>query len=308
MADRITIDQVDQSEDPSEWKTLLGDYGRRRHLSYTLDFDTRAHLFQEPGETWEEQPKCLHYENRERAKAGLAHEFGNDHLDEKIENFVAIGSKPLSVLSYHNEFFDQVRRAFVIGAYYPALVGACALGEGILNHLILDLRESYKHTPEYKGVSRKKSFDNWQVPIDTLEAWVVLLPKATKEFRELMLLRHRSVHFNFSTYATLREDALAAIIHVREIIDQQFTAFGLRPWFIEGTRGFIFIKRSWEDNPFIKAYYLPTCPFVGPYFAISFSGGPLYRDHKDYGDGIWTDEEFAEVFEARLPNQLVETE
>lgn len=303
-----TIDQIDQSLPPSEWKPQLVDSGRRRHLSYTMDFDTRAHVFDEPGEAWEDEPRRLHIENRERTKAGLAREFGTDYLEEKIKNFVDMKTKPFSVLAYHNAFFDQVRRAFVVGAYYPALVGACALGERVLNHLILDLREFYRNTPEYKGVSRKSSFDDWRRPIEVLETWAVLLQPAAQEFRELMALRHRSIHFNISTYATLRDDALAAILHMREIIDQQFTSFGLRPWFIEGTRGFIFIKREWEENPFIRTYYLPTCPFVGPYFAFSSNGGLFCHDHSDYGGGAWTDEEFASVFEARLPEQLVKVE
>jgi hypothetical protein len=303
--ERVTIDKVDRSKPLAEWKSLLADFGRRRHLSYTMDFDTRAHVFEEPGEGWAEEARRLHLENRERAKAGLAREFGADYLDEKVANFVAIGFKPFSVLAHHNQFFDQARRAFVTGAYYPALVSACALGERIVNHLILDLRDSYKHTAEYKRVYRKESFDNWQIPIDTLEAWNVLLPKAAAEFRALMELRHRSIHFNVGTYITLREDALAAIHHMREIIDQQFTAFGSRPWFIMGTRGHIFIKREWEENPFIKTYYLPTCPFVGPYFAISFDQGLRFHDHPDYGNGDWTDEEFAAAFEGRSPGQLV---
>ena len=173
-----------------------------------------------------------------------------------------------------------------------------------MNHLVLDLRGFYKHTPEYKRVHRKASFDNWQLPVDTLEAWGVLLPKAAAEFRALMALRHRSIHFNVGTYATLREDALAAIHHMREIIDQQFTTFGDRPWFIMGTRGHVFIKRKWEENPFIRTCYLPTCPFVGPHFAISFDHGLMFHDHADYGDGDWTDEEFAAAFEARSPEHL----
>jgi hypothetical protein len=302
--ERITIDKVDQSKPLAEWKPLLADFGRRRHLSYTMDFDSRAHVFAEPGEGWTEEARRLHLENRERTKAGLVRDFGSDHLDNKIANFVALGVKPFSVLAYHNHFFEQARRAFVIGAYYPVLVSACALGERILNHLILDLRDFYKHTPEYKRVYRKDSFDDWQIPIDTLEAWNVLLPKAVAEFQALMVLRHRSIHFNISTYATLQEDALAAIRHMREIIEEQFTAFGNRPWFIEGARGHVFIKQEWEENPFIKTYYLRTCPFVGPYFAISFDQGMMFHDHPDYGDGDWTDEEFAAAFQARSPEQL----
>lgn len=302
--ERITINDIDQSKPIAEWKPLLADRGRRRHLSYTLDFDTRAQVFEEPGEEWTEEVRRLHSENQERIKNGLALEFGSEQLDNKIGNFVAIGYKPFSVLGYHNNFFDQTRRAFVIGAYYPALVGACALGERILNHLVLDLREFYKHTPEYKRVYRKNSFDDWHAPIEVLEAWNVLQPKAVAEFRALMPLRHRSIHFNVSTYSTLREDALAAIHHMREIIDQQFTAFGNRPWFIPGTRGQVFIKREWEENPFVKTYYLRTCPFLGPYFSISFDQGLRFHDQADYGDGDWTDEEFAAVFEARSPEQL----
>lgn len=303
---RVTIDTVDRSKPLEEWKSLLADCGRRRHLSYSMDFDNRAHLFKEPGDGWTEQARRNHLDNRERIKAGLAQEFGSDQLDKKIENFVEIGSKPFSVIAYHNRFYDQTRRAFVIGAYYPALVSACALGERILNHLILDLRDFYKKTPEYKQVYRKDSFDNWRVPIDTLEAWSVMRPKACTDFRALMTLRNRSIHFNINTYANLREDALAAILHMREIIDQQFTAFGDRPWFINGTKGHLFIRREWEANPFIRTYYLPNCPFVGPYFAISFDEGlrPQFHDHSDYGDGDWTDEEFAAAYEARLPEQL----
>ncbi len=307
-AERTTIDMVDRTKPLDEWKPLVADLGRRRHLSYTRDFDSRAYVFDEPGEEWVEEARQLHLKNRERVIAGLARQFGEDRLDRKVEDFVAIGSKPFSILSYHNQFFEQARQSFVIGAYYPALVGACALGERILNHLILDLRDFYRSTPEYKDVYRKKSFDNWQVPINTLEAWQVLLPKAAAAFRALEALRHRSIHFNVSTYATLREDALAAILHMREIIEQQFPAFADRPWFIPGTSGHVFIKRDWETNPFIKTFYLPTCHLVGPYFAISFDNGLTVHDHPDYGDGSWTDEEFALTFESRRPEQLVTTE
>ena len=122
----------------------------------------------------------------------------------------------------HNALFHQVRQAFVIGAYYPALVGACALGERILNHLMLDMRGHFTATPEYKKVYRKDSFDDWRLPIDTLEAWGILLPDAVIEYRALMDLRHRSIHFNRETTNALRDDALAAIIHMRTIIEQQF--------------------------------------------------------------------------------------
>lgn len=302
---RLTIDQIDSQQPIGTWKAQVADRGKRRHLSYTLDFDTRAFLLEEePGPGWSEQAVRLHVQNREQVRLGLAQQFGSEALDRKIADFVAIKSKPFSILAYHNQYFEQVRTAFVAGAYYPALVGACALGERILNHLVLDLRDAYAATPEYKRVHRKDSFDNWRVPIDVLEAWGVLLPEATAEFRTLMSLRHRSIHFNISTYATLREDALAAILHLREIIEVQFGAFGLKPWLIAGTAGLMFIRKDWEDHPFIRTYHARTCPFVGPYVAISFARGLQYIDHHDYGDGDWSDEEFAAVYAARTPDQL----
>ena len=101
----------------------------------------------------------------------------------------------------------------------------------MLNHMVIDLRPYYRDSAHYKRVFRKDSFADWELAVGALEAWGVLLPEAVSEFRALAPLRHQSIHFNLSTYETLRQDALAAILHVRSIIDRQF-GWGLRPWFI----------------------------------------------------------------------------
>ena len=290
-----------------EQKARLPDAGRRRHLSWGMDFDTRATtLGMEIQDDWEPEVKRLHTENKVNARAGIVREFGEHALDAKIENFLAIDTKPFSVLAHHNLLFHQVRQSFVIGSYYPALVGACALGERILNHLVIDLRDFYRATPEYRRVHSKSSFDDWRVPIDTLEAWGVLLPAAAAEFRALMPLRHRSIHFNVSTYATLRDDALEAVLHMRTIIEQQFGAFALRPWFIERTLGHVFIRKSYETHPFVRTYFLPRCPFVGPLFGMRHgASGWEFFDFADYGPGEWSDEEFAVRYNERDPAAVV---
>jgi hypothetical protein len=127
---------------------------------------------------WEESVKEVHRQNRERMKQELVRLFGEAASEHKLKNFADLGPKGLSMIAFHNRFFEQVRVAFVVGAYYPALTGACALGERILNYLILALRDDFKHTPEYKHVYRKESFDDWSDAIDSLEAWDVLLPDA----------------------------------------------------------------------------------------------------------------------------------
>ncbi|PTQ12091.1 hypothetical protein CLG96_05855 [Sphingomonas oleivorans] len=304
---RPTIYDIPQTLPPSDYTARIPDAGRRRRLSFSWDFDTRAvTLGMKIEDDWEPHIKEMWQGNKDQISKGLAIKFGVHALDRKVENFVAIDTKPMSILAYHNELYPQVRDAYVMGQYYPALVGACALGERILNHLILDMRSFFTASPEYKQVYRKDSFDNWDVPINALEAWGILLPGAVAEFRELKLLRHRSLHFNVSTYDTLKEDALAAILHMRTIIDQQFGTFGLRPWFIEGTRGQIFIRKAYEEHPFIKTYFVPHCALVGPLFGMGrIDGGMTIFDVPDYGDGDWTDEEFATMFNDRDPDDVV---
>lgn len=168
------------------------------------------------------------------------------------------------------------------------------------------MRPFFTATPEYRYVYRKDSFDKWEVPIDTLEAWGILLPDAVAEFRQLKLLRHRSIHFNVSTYSTLEGDALAAVLHLRTIIEQQFGSFAVRPWFIPGTLGHIFIRKEYETHPFVPTYFIPHGPFVGPLFGMGHSeGGWDVFDVPDYGDGEWSDEEYAQRYNDRAPGDVV---
>ena len=305
---RTTIYDMPRDATFQQVRAQVPDAGRRRLLSWGMDFDTRATtLGMKIEKHWEPQVREMWTANQENIRHSLVAQFGEQGFDEKIENFLAIGAKPMSVMAYHNRFFEQVRRSFVMLDYYPALVGACALGERILNHLILDMRGSFKGTPEYKHVYRKDSFDKWEVPIGTLESWGILLPEAAVEFRALKALRHRSIHFNVSTYSTLREDALAAVIHVRTIIEQQFGSFAVRPWFISGTKGHVFIKKEWETHPFILTYFVPNCPFVGPLFGMDPDENGAWNvfDKADYGEGEWTDEQFAREYNQRDPELVV---
>jgi hypothetical protein len=290
-----------------EVKAKISDAGHRRHLSHGFDFDTRAHILEtEIGDDWEPHVKTMWETNKANVRAGLIREYGELAIETKIENFLAIGAKPMSVLSYHNAFYHQVRSAYVMGHYYPALVSACALGERILNHLVLDLREHYRTSPEYKNVYNKKSFDKWDIALRALNDWKILLPEAAAAFEKLKVLRRYSVHFNVSTYTTLKEDALAAVLHMREIINQQFGTWGLRPWLIRGTKGQIFIAKDWETHPFIATYFLPRAPFVGPLFGMAHDDARWnFYDVPDYGDGGLTDAQFAAAYNDRSPDDIV---
>lgn len=282
----------------------------KRHLVFPVDFDTRAHLLTEPQEGWDERPKQLHIENRERLLISLEQEFGSREKKRKAHDFKEIGPAPFSIVSFHNAFFRDIRNAFVIGAYYPALTGACALGERMLNHMILILREDFRDTPEYKKVYQKQSFDKWELAISTLTAWGILKGDLPEKFGALKELRNKSIHFNHETYTSVRHDGLEAIKLLSEIISLRFGFFRKEhEWAIEGTQGAQFIKKNFESDPFIKKFYIPQCPLVGPYYAVKFiEAGRLFLDRHYYPSEEITDEEFSKIFNNRNFSEVVSSD
>lgn len=230
-------------------------------------------------------------------------QYGNAGFEQKFINLLDIGTKPVSVIAYHNKFLEQIRNSFVIGSYYPALTASCALGERILNRLILNLRDNFKSTPEYKHVYKKKSFDNWQAVIDTLDKWKVLSTNAVTDFYLLEKIRNQSIHFNIETEENDRTEALTAIKLIQSIIDEQFTAYGVRPWFITSIPGEIYIKKAYENDPFIKLIYLPNCSLLGYQHKIipvpngfkNINSYFIINDNFNYPDKEITDEEFARL-------------
>jgi hypothetical protein len=264
----------------------------KRFRIFQFDFDTRVRtLTDEIQEHWEERVKEQHRRNREQTVQELIMQFGAYAADRKRQNFIDLGPKPFSILAFHNRFLEQVRAAFIMGAYYPALTGACALGERILNQLTLTLRDDFKSTAHYKRVYNKDSFDNWDLAIDMLEAWDVLLPEAVKEFRTLRDRRNDAVHFRPDVDKNDRDLALVSIRSLSSIVGTQFGALGGQPWFITSVPGEIYIKKDWESRPFIRKVYLPNCRAVGPRHRVESVIPWVIRD-EEYDERDITDEEF----------------
>lgn len=270
---------------------------RYRVLSYS--FDTRARILaMEIKPEWEEKVKKQWEINKRQIREGLVHYYGIDSFEEKIQNFIDLGVEPLSVIAFHNVFFRQARDAFVIGSYYPALTSACALGERILNQLILHLRDYFKSTPEYKKVYPKDSFDNWDLAINVLDNWKVLLSATSKLFKELKGIRHTSLHFNPETDTNTQEMAKKAIEKLSGIIQEQFAGFGKQPWFI-CAKGATFIRKDWENDPFVKEIILPNCYLVGYKHKLEQKNNKWFV-HDDYNYNLnetLSDEKFIELFE-----------
>jgi hypothetical protein len=268
----------------------------KRHRVIVVDFDSRAITLDTIQEHWEEQVKELHRQNQERLIARLRAEFGELAFDAKLANFKELGAKPFSVVAFHNRFLSQARQAFVHCLYYPALTGACALGERILNHLILGLRDSYKSHPLYKKVYRKDSFDYWPLVIDVLSEWGVLTPEATASFRLLNEKRNNALHFNLATEINDRQLALEAIKNVEEVVSHQFSGFGLLPWLLPAP-GECYIKREYEPSPFVQLIYLPNCVYLGYKHVVTSVFPWAFQDFDDYPNQEVSDEEFLALFE-----------
>jgi hypothetical protein len=272
-----------------------------RHRVLHLDFDARANLLEvEIRDDWEPGVRENMRQNVVAIQAQLVAQYGSFAGARKLADFRAIGAAPFSVLAFHNAFYRQARDAFVAGAYYPALVGSCALGERILNHLLLLFRDDFSHTPEYRKVYRKDSFDNWDLAIDTLLAWQLILPATAEAFRELRTIRNRSLHFNPATDANARGEALAALRALYEVIDRQFTGFGDRPWYIPNDMGLTFVRKSFAHDPFVARVIVPSCALVGPAHDVEVSAdGNLFAvDPTEYPAIEISDDEYLERFRA----------
>ncbi|HDZ48221.1 hypothetical protein LCGC14_0209770 [marine sediment metagenome] len=271
----------------------------KRYRIFSFDFDSRAHSLEPVQDQWDEKVKELHIQNREKTIKGLAEQFGNWSIEQKVKNFQDLKLKPFSVAAFHNKFLEQIRNSFVVGGYYPALTGSCALGERILNHMVLLLRDYHKESPEYKKLYRKQSFDYWPVAIDALESWGELLPEAAEKLRDLNDKRNHAIHFNPETDHNDRELALQAIHLVQDIVSAQFSAFGRQPWYF-CVPGEMYIKKEWEDRPLIKHIFIPNSALVGPKHRVeSMIPKIVVNDRFEYEDREISDEEYIELRQRR---------
>ena len=267
----------------------------KRYRVIAYDFDSRANLLIPIKDQWEDNVKKMHIESQKKIIEGLKLQYGKHNFDQTLLNFQDLQAKPFSIIAYHNKFLDQIRNSFVIGGYYPALTGACALGERILNYLIISLRNYYKNTPQYKKVYRKKSFDNWKTAIDTLGEWKILLQEVIIKYEELSQKRNKAIHFNHNTEFEDRNQSLEAILLLQDIIMIQFSTFGKKDWFFN-VPGEFYIKKEWESNPFIKHIFIPNSVLVGPYHRVtSVMPNWVINDKSQYEKNDISDVEFIKL-------------
>jgi hypothetical protein len=282
--------------------------GCRRYMPLEMQFDTRQDILTtEIEETWEESVRAQWIANRLSIRTGLIHQYGNADHERKIEDFIAMRSAPWSIIDEHNLFLGQIRDSFAFGSYYPALVGACTLGERLLNELVLRLRGDYDDHPATSKVKGSQGFSNWNRCIEALINWTVFDEKTATEFNELSKLRHKSVHFGkHLSGVDGREDALNALRLLQSVVGALFRPLGGPPRFIEGTPGRPFLSLASENEPLIRRFYLPSCVLVSPHHKmepINFDGGMRFAVFDD--DSY--QEEFPELSDDEFANHLRES-
>ena len=129
------------------------------------------------------------------AVAGVTYRHGLLDIQDKYDRWLSLSPPSLCAPIEWHELLREVESAYVHGDYFPALTSACCLGERILNHLIIGLREYFVSSARYKEVATKDSFQDWNRLIDILSDWKVLNNDLAQRFKELLSLRNPAVHF-----------------------------------------------------------------------------------------------------------------
>ena len=250
---------------------------------------------------WEEDIKEQWRINQQRVREGLIHTFGAHNHVGKIQNLVDLGAAPWSVVALHNTYLDEVRAAFVEGCYCPALLGACGLGERILNQLVLRLRDEYADHEATRFVATRQSIDKWDRCIRALTGWGVFDDGVAREYRELMRQRHAAVHYRSELDdGRARGPVLAAVCRISELVERVFSPIADTRYYFTGPIGRSYIRLETEKLPFVKHFILPACALVSPRYRFhanpTTDGGFDIYDDPNYGVDYapLSDDEFAD--------------
>jgi hypothetical protein len=264
-----------------------------------VDFDTRNVVLDIViQDDWDQDVRTLWEENHEQVRAGLIHELGPLNAEDKLDNYRAMGPAPWSVVFGHTVLLRQIRSAFAHGDYFPALVGACALGERILHQLIHALRDDYVNDrATTKRVRSGRLGNEWGSLITVLHGWGIFSDHTAEVFLELEQQRHQSVHFDADLEASEREPTLRALLWLQGIVEQVFDPHGGPPRYIADTTGAFYIALEAEQEPLIRRVFIPNCVLVSPAHYVeqnpsSPTGWTVYDD-PNYACDPLTDAEFA---------------
>lgn len=194
----------------------------------------------------------------------LRAEWGELDFASKLKRFVQLD---LSFLGIPEEYYNLLRpvvASYCCGYFYPAITSAGALGERILNRLIIKLRGHFKSSKHYKKIWNKDSFDQWDLPISILNDWGIISAAVKSAFQRLQKYRNESIHYNEGyDFESNSHDAVKALA---DIINGQFNYMNRKDLFwIFDMPGEIWVRSTVVNDPFIKEFVLPHCLQLTPF-------------------------------------------
>jgi len=241
-------------------------------------------------------PEPIKTEYQEQHEEFLRAEYGTNNFDHKFDHWREIPTPVLSVLGEHTQLLKDIERAYVSGGLYPAMTGACCLGERIFNQVILSVRDEYKSHEHYKEIHKYQTIIKWELGIETMSNFGIISDETAAKYRELHQIRIQGVHFQAKTQ-DLGALAKRAIELINGIVADMF---GIVPqnrcisWC--EVPGEIYLRKEYESDPFVKKFYLPATVLVGYKHRVATENGKnVLRDASDYPDTEISDEEFVRL-------------
>jgi hypothetical protein len=236
-------------------------------------------------------PQFIQHE-REQLKSLLTFKYGEFDINNKLTRYLEFDPPNMCIITEYLDLLHAIADSYILGSYYPAITGACSLGERIFNIIIIRLRDYFKSPPFYKDLYAKDSFQDWDKAITVLAQWNVIDSQLEKEYRSLAILRNESIHFG--SIGNIRGSALTALKTVMTITDK---LFGWKGDYIFWCPGETYVKKQKETEPFIKEFILPNCVLLGYKNKIVQTGTSetnafTYQDYDDYENTQVSDEEF----------------
>jgi hypothetical protein len=191
-------------------------------------------------------------------------EWGELNFDAKLERYKKLN---LSLIGIPGEYYDLlwgVISSYCCGLFYPAMTSCGALGERILNQLILKTRGYYKSSEHYKKIYRKQSFDQWDKVIVILKDWKVISNDIAELFTKLKVYRNDSIHYNDGY--DFEKNSHDALMYLAQIIDKLFNYTSRKDLFwVFDISGEIWVRNNVVNDPFVKEFVLPHCLHLTPF-------------------------------------------
>jgi hypothetical protein len=253
----------------------------KRYRILAFEFDTRATVLStEILESWADDVKQTWINNKEIIAKQLIEEYGQKDSNDVIKNFVELGPKPFSIISSYNLFHEHARHSFIVGAYYASVTAVCALGERMLNYLVINLRDEFKEFEVHSDIRTHKSLSNWKIMNEALLLWNIFDVNVFNEFNELLKIRNRVIHYNKNIEEDLKGIALRSLKIMANIITMQYSSYRNEKYFIQEMFAETYLKKEYEAHPFVKLIYVPNSLKVSPFhFVTSVKNGYFEIDH-----------------------------